>query len=279
MEATIDETTSQLPATVTAQPVQLAEPKAPTIEMILQTAVERNVDPAALEKLVDLHERIQDRNAESAFNAAFARFKLSCPPILKATKGHLATYAALPDIQRIIDPILCDNGLAYRWDTEADTATCAVTCHLCHVQGHATASHFKAPVAGGNKAQSGAQAVASVETFAKRRSLCAILGLRLVDELDDDAAPPMPQPDADPNAPRILPRDERTKTEKIAQTGTAAILNGMVADWQKKNPGKAFADFLAFAQAALKTDMDLSHPKVWTPDAIEVVRQAIREAK
>jgi hypothetical protein len=85
-------TTDQLPAVAEPRQVQRVDaPLAPpTIEQILIAAVERGIDPDALEKLVALQERVEAKRAEKAFNAAMATFKAECPSILKnreATKG------------------------------------------------------------------------------------------------------------------------------------------------------------------------------------------------
>ena len=58
---------------------------------LLRIAVERGAPVEQLEKLVDLHERMEQRQAARDFSAAFAAFQAECPSIVKNREGKVVT--------------------------------------------------------------------------------------------------------------------------------------------------------------------------------------------
>jgi hypothetical protein len=166
---------------------------------VLQQAVQAGVaDAATLEALQTLVHREEDRREARAFNKALAAFQRECPTIAKKqtatvtsrSGGSFAyTFASLADIVSTIRPLLVKHGLSYTWDSdESDPSTIAMTCHLRHVDGHATSSTVRLLV--DEKAASRMntmQASGSAISYAKRYSLVAALGIVSADP-DDDAA-------------------------------------------------------------------------------------------
>lgn len=282
METQIDTTTSQLPAVIDDAIVR-SEPKTPTIETILVMAIERNISPESLEKLVALQERVSAKQAEQAFFEAMSGFRAECPIIQKTKTAEnngkrMYDYADLQEIAITVDPILHKFGLSYTFDFRLEGNLMTTTCTVHHVRGHSRSATFTCEVSG-TSIMNSAQKAGSATTYGQRYSLKGALGLCMGYDDDGRKAAPMPQPDADPNAPKIPTRDERSKAEKTAQTGTVYILNGMAEDWYAKNPGKGFPDFVAFAKQHLRTELDMSKPKNWTTDCINAVRDAIKEMK
>lgn len=173
-----------------------------SIASLLQTAVERLGGEGtaavveALEKLVALHERIEERRAAGEFAAAMAEFQGECPPIPKTATAKVSKagvfqysydYAELDQIAKIVNPRLRDLGMSYSWDekTEADKIQC--TCTLRHKNGHSVTSTFSCPT--DTKADmTGAQRNGAALTYAKRQSLIQVLGLTTCDP-DTDGAP------------------------------------------------------------------------------------------
>src|SRR5262245_17250876 len=106
--AALDETAAVAPAP--ASPMQM-----------LHMAVERGASLEVLERLIALQERMESNQARRAFDAAIANAKTNLPPIPKNKDGHNGRkYASMDAIARIVDPIITQYGLSYRFrSTEA----------------------------------------------------------------------------------------------------------------------------------------------------------------
>lgn len=165
------------------------------IGSILRLAIKEKVTPEALEKIVALKERMEDRAAAKAFNVALAGFQEECPFIPKESKAfithnsggeHDYAYAELDTIARVIRPLLVKHGFSYTWDSTVATGLLTATCFLWHIDGHSKKSSFSCPT-DSKLPQSGAQKTAGALTYAKRQSLVAVLGLTMT-EVDNDGA-------------------------------------------------------------------------------------------
>ncbi|HMC55008.1 MAG TPA: ERF family protein [Gemmatimonadaceae bacterium] len=157
---------------------------------LLHLAVENGTPVEALEKLVDLHERIAEREARMEFVRALASFKAKCPPIVHSRTANFATrggqkvsysYTELDELARIIDPVLTEHGFSYGWDERLDKGMVTTTCTLYHVSGHSRQSSFTLP-ADNDSAASPQQKIGMADTYASRRSLIAVLGLTTADK-------------------------------------------------------------------------------------------------
>lgn len=158
---------------------------APTASRLLEMAVDKDLDVEKLGKLVELQERLLDRQAAEEFAAAMARFQAECPPIPKTSTVSFPggggsqvkyKYAELDTIADHIRPLLRDCGLAYTWDSDFTDTHIECTCTVQHTGGHSKSSKFTAPLDTPAR-MSGAQKNAAALTFARRMSLIQVLGL------------------------------------------------------------------------------------------------------
>lgn len=165
-----------------------------SITQLLQLAVEKGTPVEALEKLVDLHERLAQREAAQEFYRALAAFKAECPRIGKSKTAQIATksggkysytFAPLDETTRIVDPILAKHGLSYGFDSRTENGQLTCTCTLRHVNGHSQPASFSLPTENAS-AMSPQQKIAAALTFAMRKSLESALGLTPTEE-DTDA--------------------------------------------------------------------------------------------
>jgi hypothetical protein len=173
---------------------------------IMRLVIERGGSVEALEKLVALKERVDDRAAAMEFNAALAAFQAECPPIAKKSIAKIATkaggeyayrYAELDQIKRITQPILSKNGLSTTWDSEEAGGKITCTCTLRHVGGHAQTAKFVCPT-DTTSAMSSQQKNAAALTYARRQSLIQVLGLTTCDpDTDGKALESISFPDAE----------------------------------------------------------------------------------
>lgn len=145
-----------------------------------------------LKALLDGMERITKWQAEQEFTAAFARLKF--PAIRKSAKGHNAKYAPYEEIQRIIDPILADEGFTLTFSSGEATAQ-GIPTHglLSHVGGHSRSGVIYlppdvTPTRSGSTTMNALQQVGSSTSYGMRYVAKLMLNLRFIGD-DDDGGP------------------------------------------------------------------------------------------
>lgn len=147
-----------------------------------------------LEQMFDLYQKVQASEARKAFDAAMAGAKSQIPVIKKNRKVEHETKAGgtksyvhedLGGIAEIIDPILAEYGLSYRYRVTSNVnEPISVTCIIAHKQGHFEETTLSAGRDdSGNK--NSHQAIGSAITYLQRYTLKAALGLAAAK--DDDA--------------------------------------------------------------------------------------------
>jgi hypothetical protein len=122
-----------------------------TPESLISQAINKGVDIAQLEKLMELQERWEAKESRKAFFTAMANFQ-SEKPTIKRTSGvshdngktHKYFFAKLPYIQSIVDPILSKFGLSYSFKQETTDNKIKITCIVRHVDGHSEETHLEA---------------------------------------------------------------------------------------------------------------------------------------
>lgn len=261
-------------AKVTPTEVVRIEPQRDTSpEAMLMLAIDKGMTADGLAKLVELQMLVRRERAESAFNLAMAAFSEECPPILKNREAfdnvknkHLYNFADLPQVMRIIDPVLHRNGLSYTFDCDMTGDVVTTTCHVHHVDGHSRSSKFCCN-ATGTSIMSQPQKAASATTFGKRYSLQGALGL-CFDE-DDDAQSVTPPPEG--------PRHDDTKpqTQPRGQRATKEDCESLWNDWRAATGGEfsAYVDWAAKITAM--TPDQVIKVASWTKQAIDHCRDAL----
>jgi hypothetical protein len=158
---------------------------------MLNNAVMSGADISVLEKLMGLQERWEANQARKLFDAAIADAKGAIPPIFKnsvvdytSAKGRTNyRFESLAEIARVIDPILHDFGLTYRFRSEQNGTRLRVICILSHKDGYSEETSLEASEDNsGNK--NAIQAIGSAATYLQRYTLKLALGLSTT--LDDD---------------------------------------------------------------------------------------------
>lgn len=110
------------------------------LNVIARAAADPNTDVDKLERLLAMQERVLEREAEQAFNAALREAQDEIQPIVrnKTNSSTSSTYADLERVSDSIDPVLRRHGFS----SSFGTADCPlpghyrVTCRLSHVGGH-----------------------------------------------------------------------------------------------------------------------------------------------
>ncbi|WP_428142235.1 ERF family protein [Delftia acidovorans] len=157
---------------------------------MMMTAMAQGASLEQVEKMMDLQDRWEKKEAEKAYNAAFAKFKSEAVRIVQGrtvTDGPLKgrAYAELHDVVKAVTPALSRHGLSASWRlSKDDPQWIEITCVLKHIGGHSeSVSMGGAPDTGGAKNQ--LQARASTKSYLERYTLKAICGVAEGGDDDD----------------------------------------------------------------------------------------------
>lgn len=162
-------------------------------QQLLSIALSNNANIETLERLMDLQERYDKKNAEKAFYRAFTKFQAELPNIQKTkrVKFELKTggwvnynYAPLDYIRRAIQKPLKKNGFSYRWEFEDRGDKIFCRCILTHINGHSETSTIEAGKDTSGK-KNEIQQIGSTRTYLQRYTLIGVLGLTTVEDDTD----------------------------------------------------------------------------------------------
>jgi hypothetical protein len=253
-----------------------------TMAGLLTIAVEKGLSPEAMERLVNLQQRLMQQQAEEAFNIAIQRFQSACPVITKNATADAGKYsynfADLPHIAATIRPHLEAAGLSYSFDSKLDTDRLRVTCTVHHIAGHSRTSTFEAKI-DGPSAMSQLHKSASTLTYCRRYALTLALGLTTADTDDDGRGitTPSPQPGPDPNSPRVATREQRQQADAGPPRVTAETLNRLLTKWKAKVSKQGTpAGFADWCSEKLSSDADLLKPSNWKIEMVEAIEELLR---
>lgn len=160
---------------------------------LLQMAIQSNIGVAELEKLTQLYEQWENRQAKKEFLLAFTRFQSICPEIRKTKEVTFSgkvqyCYAPLADICRQINPFLEKCNLSYRWEHSEENSIIKVTCIISHINGHSERTTMTGP-ADESGSKNKIQARGSSFTFLQRYTLLGALGISTADSDIDGRLP------------------------------------------------------------------------------------------
>lgn len=168
-------------------------PASPLSIMLAQGANLNEINAANLEKLLALHERMEDRQAQRSLANALAAFQQDVPPIAKnrsimRKSGPPTPYAGFEDVQKVVRPVLAKHGLSVSFDTRSENPeTLTAVCTVRHREGASISSEFTVKIDHQLSANI-TQQHGSALTYAKRYALCAALNLTVGDSDDDGGA-------------------------------------------------------------------------------------------
>jgi len=171
--------------------------RGPNIGLMLQAAIDKGItqeNVAVLEKMLDLLERQQSRDAEREFAQAFNRLQAEMPRIIAATTvpdrdgNQKYKFAKYEDIMAGVRPLLLKHGFTVSFSMTYTEGRIAQECTLRHVGGHSQRNSFAVRIGKGPPGASEPQADGAASTYAKRFALCN--ALNIIIEQDTDGAPP-----------------------------------------------------------------------------------------
>lgn len=159
---------------------------APMVQMIERIAMDPSIPLDRLEQMLAMKERMEAKEAEKAFAAAFAEASAEFETVpLKGLGNNSKPYALLKDIINCTRPALSRHGLVLTFNVETQEKTVKVTARLKHRDGHSESTSIVLPTdASGSK--NAVQSFGSSQTYGQRYAAQAILGLSLGEDTDDD---------------------------------------------------------------------------------------------
>ena len=162
-------------------------PTDPMLAMIERVLLAPEVSESRISAIMDLRERQMDKEAEQAFNEAFASTMAEMPNVPKTGHNRHSgqRYSTLDDLIKTPRPILSKHGLSLNWQNSVEGDNVYVTAIVRHSQGHQISTTLSGKRDNG-KQMNHLQGGGSAETYLKRYSGFAILGLSSGDETDDD---------------------------------------------------------------------------------------------
>lgn len=155
-----------------------------------------NMSIEMLDKLLDVQERMMNKEAETAFNQAFSKMINEIPVIAKTSEAKVTTkaggsfaikYASLDEIVEVVRPILSHHGFSVSFTHEqfynGNVPLIRVTVTLRHSKGHSITNHLDLPH-DSSGAKNAIQEIGSTVSYGKRYTLCSILNIATGDDRD-----------------------------------------------------------------------------------------------
>lgn len=201
-------------------------------QSLIELAIKQGSDIEQLEKLMDLQERWEKKEARKAYYNAMAAFQSKKPKIKKTKKVSFVSkktqskteysFAPLPQIQKQIDPILTQYGLSYSFKTTEENNKLNVACVVTHEFGYHEEFKMSAPNdTTGNK--NAIQSIGSTNSYLQRYTLCNAFGISADQDNDGHSAPQKP-------AKQLSEKDLKVLKGKLATLTTSKELKNLWND-------------------------------------------------
>ena len=167
-----------------------------TVDSVVQL-VSSGIDLDKLERVIDLYNSYQDREARKAYFDALSRFQAKCPEVERTQTatisgkdggpGYTYKYANIADIVKSIKLALGECGLCFHFEQSMQNQVMQVTCVATHVMGHSEQLTLTSTLdsSGGKNA---IQMIGSTSQYLRRYTLCGLLGIVTAEEDDDGQA-------------------------------------------------------------------------------------------
>lgn len=229
------------------------------ISMISRAASDPTVDIEKLERLMAMKERMDAKEAETAFNGAMARVQAAMRRIEtdKVNKQTSSSYASYGQLDRELRPLYTAEGLSLSFDTEeAGEGTVGMICYVSHEAGHTRTYRAAVPSDGkgakGNDVMTKTHAFGSGTAYGMRYLLKMIFNVAIGIDLEDDDGNGASNP---------MPSKDKAWIDKVSRIedypAYVALKAEMVADYGGNSsliPAAVRAAFTAVAQATKPKD-------------------------
>ena len=162
----------------------------------LQTALEKGVDADSLEKLLNMQERVLDRQAEQSYSQSMVSVQSEQPIILqnRTNDQTRSSYADMGQILKQITPVYTKAGFALSFGEGVPTnpGEVRVTCEVMHSQGFSKEYFVDVPLdiegIKGNRNKTNVHGTASAISYGQRYLTKLIFNLNTGDDDDGNSA-------------------------------------------------------------------------------------------
>lgn len=180
----------------------IADERPSLLTAVIRAASDPNVDVDKMERLMAMAERLEARNARTAYYAAMAEMKPDLPIINRRGRIEVrekvngqrtgdviqnTSYARWEDIDEALTPVLHNHGFALTFRPGvAQDGKITVTGILTHREGHTEEATITLPH-DSTGSKNAVQAVGSSTSYGKRYAATMLLNIRTKGEDDDGA--------------------------------------------------------------------------------------------
>lgn len=160
----------------------------PSVPAMMKAVIEQGITEnsvAVLERMIALKERMDDKQAERDFNAAFVKLQSELPVIVAHTViPNRGKYERFEDVMQQIATPLKNNGFSVSFSMDFKEGRVLEICTLRHIGGHSQSNSFAVRT---GKADTDTQADCKAATTAKRNALLNCLNIVIrQDALQDE---------------------------------------------------------------------------------------------
>ena len=183
----------QSPTVIDQKPVISSPAENNILSIIERVAMSPDADIDKLEKMLDLQERIIDKNSAQAFAAAMSLCQGEMPSVVKSAKNNQthSTYAKFEDILEKSKPVYTKHGFALSFGTDQSPIEnhIRITCDISHSQGHTKHFFQDLPIdnqgMGGKVNKTLIHGTASTFTYGRRYLFTMIFNIAVTDDDND----------------------------------------------------------------------------------------------
>jgi hypothetical protein len=233
------ELTTVPPAQLTTLPPHDTVPVGQMMQAIIDKGITAD-NVTVLGQLVALHERMEQKNAERAFAAAFVALQADLPVIVASSViQNRGKYERFEDVMRVVQPLLTKHGFSVAFSQGFAENRITETCTLTHAGGHSRSNSFGVR---SGKADTDTQADCKASTTAKRNSLLNCLNIVIrQDVLQDEEG------DARLEGETVTQEQANQLEALVHQTGSdeAAFLKFAGAKTYEEIQGSRFGNLMA----------------------------------
>jgi len=216
---------------------EVAEVGAGLFQVLERAATNPEVDVEKMERIYQMLERAEDRQAAQAFNADLVRAQAAAQPVYKSKWNPQTSswYADIAVVCEAINKVFTDHNFSLSF-SEGETAKpehIRVLCDMRHARGHSEQRHIDMPVVTtgikGNTMMTATHGTAGAFTYGRRYLIVLIANLPTPD--NDGNAPPKKGPITEEQALTVHAYIDEHKLDRpkfeawIKQKGVEAIEN------------------------------------------------------
>lgn len=209
-------------AIVKTEPIQQPDEAVSMQSALIQIVQRQDIDPDRLEKFLDLQIKMENRQAERAFNEALALFQGECPIIRRTKKTDFTSksgnqtkydYSPLDEIVHVVKPILNKHGFSYSFNVKENEKSSTLITTIRHKDGHSVPSELEFESLHDDGRMNNSQRRKSALTYVKRAGLENALGIVTAGE-DDDARRAVDAPVTEEQLAEITEMIKQTKSDE-----------------------------------------------------------------